>query len=171
MAATRLNTPAITNMYKNADKEMIEEMLRHGEKTLADNWENHEHTYCEKCHGTGEAQPGSGDDHCVACEGTGIWFTLYYGIEDGVPYAYTDEYGIDYMKEVCKEFRSAHRQMQLAGKTMTHMRPYLLPKTLEMELLARGYNPRSDDDEEKIAIMNLVAQEYPDFLCVNYKRF
>ena len=171
MPATRLNTPAIAKLYENADEQIIAEMIKHGEKTLGENWENYEHTHCEKCHGTGLAQPGSEDPHCVGCEGTGIWFTLYYGISDGVPYAYTEEYGIDFLKDTCKEYRSAHTQMQLSGKTYTNLRPYLLPKTLEMELMARGYNPRSDDPEEKVAIMNLVAQEYPDFMCVNYKRF
>ena len=75
------------------------------------------------------------------------------------------------MKETCKAYRQAHTEMQLRGETYTHLRPYLLPKTLEMELMARNINPHAKDEKSKRRIANIVALEYPDFMCCNYKNF
>ena len=167
-----LNTPNISKMFESEGAQYERERMKHDEKHLGDDWENQDVEECTKCAGTGKLQLADGKfENCPGCEGTGTWFILYYGISDGTPYAYTDEWGIGFLKETCKTYREAHREMQLLGKTYTNLRPYLLPKTLEMELLARGYDPHTKSDEEKIRIANVVAREFPDFMCVNYTNF
>ena len=164
---TKLKTPALSKMFED---EYITR-LKHDEKTLGDNWENFEDETCPKCNGTGINPEHPEDGFCIACEGTGIWYRLVYGMSGGEPYAYTWEWGIDFVKEAAKNYRMAHTEMQMAGKTYTHMRPYLLPKTLEMELEARGLDARTKDQDMKKYIMGIVAREYPDFMCVNYTNF
>ena len=165
---TRLKTPS----YSLLMKEYVNERIAEGERTLGEDWENFEDTPCDKCAGTG-VSPDPDDKFCYGCEGTGIWYRMYYGVSDGQPYAYTDEWGVDFLKEVCKADREAFLELQLAGKVgnRSMIRPFRLCKTLEMELLARGYNPANRTGENIRAIANIVAREYPDFMSVPYKSF
>ena len=167
---TRLNTPHLHKILDVEDAEFIERM-KHDEKNLSENWENVEPEMCLKCSGTGRDPSAPEAVRCEGCEGTGTWYIMYYGVSDSLPYAYTDEYGIDFLKQTCKAYREAHTEMQLRGETYTHLRPYLLPKTLEMELMARGIDPHAKTDKAKRHIANIIASEYPDFMCVNYKNF
>lgn len=138
------------------------------------NWKHAEDKECDKCHGTGHNPEFPGDAHCMGCEGTGTHIRLVYGVEDGKPFAYTYEFGIDYLKEVCKAEREAHRETQLAGKVgnLSMIRPFRLPKTLEMEMLHRGYDLNDmKKNRELRKAANIVAREFPHFMCVNYKNF
>ena len=170
---TRMKTPGLSKvMADNAAK--FRDRIKHDEQHLGDDWENEEVEYCPKCKGSGYNADYPEDPFCIACEGSGKWFVLYYGVSNGLPYAYTDEWGIDFIKEVCKADREAFAELQAAGKvgTKSMIRPFRLPKTLEMELQARGYTPAEIRNGESVKeIANLVAREYPDFMCVPYTSF
>ena len=172
-AGTRLDTPALSKtMADNAEK--FRDRMKHDEEHLGDDWENVEVEPCPKCKGSGYNADEPDDPFCMACEGTGTWFRLYYGVSEGLPYAYTEEYGVDFIKEVCKADREAFAELQAAGKvgTRSMIRPYRLPKTLEMELQARGYVPAEIRSGEYVReIANLIAKEYPDFMSVPYTNF
>ena len=170
---TRMATPAIKKLFVSTEEEFVKERMAHDEANLGEDWQNSEPNECNVCHGTGQASPEFPDDpHCLGCDGTGIHFILTYGVEDGKPFAYTDEYGVDNMKKMCADYREAYRASQLAGKTPDMIRPYILPKTLEMELQARGYLPHEIYSGKYVKeIANIVAREYPAFMCVPYKNF
>ena len=173
MQGTKLETPALSMAVTET---FVKDYIKEQDRKLSENFTNYEDHPCEKCGGTG-VSPDPKDPFCIGCEGTGIWYRLVYGVEDGKPFAYTYEYGVDFVKEACKLYREAWAGHQLAGKVPENMRPFLLPKTLEMELEARGYTVRenvADPDAHimmKKAIMNVVAKEYPDFMCVPYTNF
>lgn len=166
-SGTKIKTPYLSKMFED---EYITR-LKHDDKTLGDDWENFEDETCPKCEGVGVNPEHPKDGFCYGCEGTGVWYRLVYGMSSGVPYAYTWEWGVDFVKQACKDYRIAHAELQAAKKTTDHMRPYLMPKTLEMELEARGLDARSKDPDMKRMVMNTVAAEYPEFMCVNYTRF
>ncbi len=168
---TRLNTPALAKMVK---EDLVLERIKHDEKNLADDWENVEQETCPKCKGFGKNPDLPEDPFCYACDGSGIWYILTYGMSNKLPYSYTDEYGVDFVKEACKAEREAFAEAQLAGKIGNRygIRPYMLTKTLEMEFLSRGYTPqelRQGPMTKEIA--NIVAREYPEFMCVTYTNF
>ena len=171
-SGTRLSTPAlskvliedqISDMYKEYEQEKITEGIIH---TMDES--------CGKCGGFGKSPEFPEDPFCYACEGTGLHYRLYYGVQDGAPFAYTDEWGVDFLKQVCAAEREAFEEARLAGKigSKAMVRPFRLPKTLEMELQARGYTIGDIRSGKKVAeIANIVASEWPDFMCVTYKSF
>ena len=137
-------------------------------------WENYEDEPCMKCLGTGKNPQFPDDKHCFGCDGTGVHYRLIYGHTEGKAYAYIKENGLSTILEYTKAMREAHKETQSAGK-MTEkvaIQPYALPKFLQMELQARGWSPDQFFDGRYIReIANIVAKEYPAFLCVNYKKF
>ena len=164
---TKLNTPALSKMFKD---DFIEQVKKDSDKVGTD-WENWEDEVCTKCAGLGKNPEHPEDGFCLGCEGTGIWYRLVYGIQDKLPYAYTLEHGVEFVKEAAKNYRIAYAEQQATGKVPDNIRPFILPKTLEMELEARGLTVRTSDPDMKRYIFNLVAREYPDFMCVPYKNF
>ena len=99
---------------------------------------------------------------------------MVIGCKSGQTYAYTIEFGMEAKKEYCKAMREAHAEAKLAGTHLKSslMRPYALPKTIEMEMLARGYNLKEAEQNGQIKeIANVVAKEYPEFLCTSYTTF
>ncbi len=165
----QLHTPALTIAAKG-----FADHLKESDERLASNWKKQHREICPKCVGTGNNVTDKDSSFCIACEGTGVWFTQTWGHEDGVAFAYIEENGLDFIREACKLHREAHACNQMAGIVGNKMgiQPFLCPKFLEMELTARGYTPKqfySGEFAKEIA--QIVANEYPDFLCVNYRTF
>ena len=165
---TRMNTPNLVGLVSD---QIEEEMALH-EKHLGDDWENTLAEPCPKCNGTGKNPEFPEDPFCYGCEGTGTWYILYYGMKDGHMFAYADEYGVDFIKEYCKDSREAYQQQQLTGKIPDAIMPFVVPKVLEFELIGRGYHPEQFYSGKHMRqIANIIAREYPAFMCVPYTKF
>ena len=137
-------------------------------------WENYEDEVCPKCNGTKKDPALPEDPHCLACEGTGVHYRIIYGHTKGEAYAYIKENGLDLVVEYAKAMREAHKEIQDAGKVgeQVAIKPYVLPKFLQMELQARGWSPDQFFNGSYIReIANILVKEYPAFMCVNYKKF
>ena len=167
----RAYTPAFSKMMSEGF--VMDEVLRQDKLTFEQDWEVKEPNTCPMCHGTGHNPETPEDKHCVNCEGTGHDYIITYGVKSKQTFAYIDEYGMNAKKEFCKAMREAHAEMQSAMKVgnKSMIMPYALPKCIEMELIALGYNPNGSDGAEVKEIANWVAKNAPDYLCVNYKRF
>ena len=164
-----LSTPSFSKMVASG---YVNERLEHDYKHLGDDWQNDEPEQCPKCKGTGKNVEFLTDPYCLNCDGTGTEYVLSYGIKDGEPFATVKEYGLDAKLEYAKASREAHLEQRKAGKLGTGIMPYIIPKTLEFELMARGYKPEqfySGSYAKEIA--NIISSEYPEFLCVSYKNF
>ena len=162
--ATRMKTPYLSKMV---EEDLVTERLKHDEKHLGDDWVNTEKEMCPKCEGFGKNPAFPEDPYCHACDGSGIWYILTYGVEDKKPFAYTDEYGVDFVKECCKADREAFADRRLSRKHLKTygIMPYRLTKTLEMEFISRGYEPHEIKAGRFVKqIANIVAKEYPQFL-------
>ena len=170
---TRFNTPMISKRAVD----VVTERMAHDEKNLLTlDWENDMASPCIKCNGTGKDLEfaHTDDPHCYNCEGTGVKYVEYYGISNGKPYRYLDEWGIDFLKLVCKDEREKFEAIQKAGKVgeLKAIRPYYMPEVIKLEFMARGYEEEDFTDGKKIKeIANIMAREYPDFMCVPYKNF
>lgn len=109
----KLNTPHLSRLAPD----IVAERMAHDEKNLTTmDWENDVAHTCIKCNGTGtDLEFAHTDDpHCYNCEGTGTKFVEYYGMSNGKPYFYTDEWGIEFLKKVCKQEREDFEAIQLS---------------------------------------------------------
>ena len=168
-SGVKLNTPRMSELLEN---EYLAQMAEEDRTLLDNDWEHTEPHECSICNGTG-LNIALGEP-CINCDETGIEYKMVYGVKGGHSYAYTIEYGMEAKKEYCKAMREAFADMQIAGKvgSKSMMMPFALPKTVEMEMLARGYDVKQAQRDGNLKeIANIVAREYPEFLCVPYTNF
>lgn len=164
-------TTALSKVFKEGYLKDLEASM--DKETFERDWHNIEKFTCEMCKGTGKNLMHLEDDHCVNCEGTGVNHTLHYGVKSKQTFAYVEEYGLEAKKEYCKAMREAFIELQMAGKVSEKhaIVPYGLPKVVEMELIALGYNPNGAQGAEVREIANWVAKNCPEYLCVPYTKF
>ena len=169
LSGVKLQTPRLSEMLEN---DYLAALAQEDATIFERDWEKEEPSECPMCNGCGHnIELG---EVCVNCDGTGTEYKMVYGVKGGQSFAYTIEYGMEAKKEYCKAMREAYLDMQIAGKNTSKamMMPYALPKTIEMEFMARGFDVRTAQKEGNIReIANIVAREYPEFMCVPYRNF
>ena len=169
LSGVKLQTPRMSELLEN---DYIAELAKEDDTVYTRNWEKEEPSECPICNGCGHnIELG---EVCVNCDGTGVEYKMVYGVDKGAAYAYTVEYGMNAKREYCKAMREAYAELQISGKHLNKsmMMPYALPKTIEMEMMARGYDVRNaQKNGESREIANIIAREYPDFMCVPYTNF
>ena len=171
VCGVQMHTPEYSALM--AEGYVADYMLKESKLAFETDWERYEPTVCVQCEGKGKVVIDGQEESCMNCEGTGIEHILFFGVKGGQSYAYTREFGIEAKKELCKALREAYKEVQDAGKVgeLSMIRPFGLPKTIEMEMMARGFNVRDTSDKNIKDIANVVARDYPEYLCVPYKRF
>lgn len=172
LGGLKMPTPHLDTLM--ADEFVQWQMAKDLEKTYDNDWEAADASVCPKCDGAKINPRHPEDGFCLNCDGTGIEFIVYYGVKNKQSYSYTVEYGIEFKKEYCKAMREAFEDQQRAGKVgeLSMIQPYALPKTIEMEMKARGFDLdeyRKNNELEEVA--EYVAEHFPEYMCVPYKKF
>ena len=165
-----MSTPEFSRVM--AEGFVADYMRKEDQLLYEQDWERWEPTVCTACNGT-KKRPDLGEDCCHNCDSTGAEHVLFFGMKGGQSYAYTKEFGMKAKLEFCKAMRESFQEVQDAGKVsnLSLVRPYALPKTIEMELMARGLNVNDKSEANVRQIANIVAKDYPQFLCVPYNKF
>lgn len=171
MSKLELGTRMATNTLNKVIAEgFVADKLKKQDKELFENdWYSKDETKCTKCKGSGFNSEIPEDPFCMACEGTGNHYVLYYGVKNKQTFSYTVEYGIDLLKEYCKTMREAVADQIAAGKLseLSMIKPFELPKTLEMNLMAEGIDVEDMKHSGRIReLATLVRARYPDFMTV-----
>ena len=119
---------------------------------------------------------GSGFDYadgvpCIGCDGSGIDYELHYGMEGGKAYAYVRQYGLDAIREYCKNCREAEVDKVRANSAL--LRAFVLPAYARVDMIAEGIpvDEMMHDGELLRELTNMVAARYPEFMTTNLKRF
>lgn len=156
-----MDTPGFADMVTKD----IRDALEAGDKSLEDNWKNEESTPCGPCKGSGYDLEDRMS--CIACDGTGVDFTMVYGVEEGVAYARIIQNGMEALLEYCKARRESETKDWLKDDNFG-LAAFAIPNSARIELIAQGY-PVDDWEAEgdMRSYARAVQKHFPLFMLTN----
>lgn len=150
---------------KNYLTEGIQDAIDAGDKSLEEDWVNHEVRPCEQCSGSGrdwaEGVP------CIACDGTGVDCEIKYGVSSGQMFIDIVQNGMEPILQVCKEHREREGKGWLKDDAMG-LQAFMIPFSARLDLLSMGY-PVIEWEQagDMRSYARVVRKHYPQFMTTN----